>query len=395
MNNLIKMDKKYLARDVHGDPLEIIGSDKYYLIANDGKKYIDFISGWCVGNLGWGNKTIKKRLKQFKGPAYVNPFHLYRPWAELAKLLADITPGKLIKSFRTTGGTESVEIGLRAASAYTARREFMSLEGSYHGDSIATMSIGATLFKKNDKAGLLFNNHKILPTFDADCLSNIENILEKRQVAAFIMEPISMDLGALAPNKSFMQKLAKLCKKYGTLLIMDEVACGFGRTGKMFATEHFGIEPDIMTLGKAITGGYGGLGATITTREIAKAMEYDLSYYSTFGWHPLNVEAALGNIYYFLKFKDKIFNNVNSISQYIKERLLLMKYKVQPEIRVQGLAICLNFPEGNYAEIINKKAFRQGLILSLLRRNTFIMFPPLTINKATTKKALDILESCL
>ena len=103
--------------------------------------------GWCVGNCGWGNKEIREGIKRSRSPAYVNPTYLYRPWAELAELLAKITPGRLRKTFRATGGTEAVEIGLQAAMAYTKRHKFVSIEGSYHGNSIGAMSIGSSDYR--------------------------------------------------------------------------------------------------------------------------------------------------------------------------------------------------------------------------------------------------------
>src|SRR5687767_3552174 len=107
------------------------------------------------------------------------------------------------------------------------------------------------------------------------------------------MEPISMNLGVLVPDPGFMEGVAALCRRHGTLLIMDEVACGFGRTGALFATEHFDIEPDIVVMAKALTGGHAPMGATLVTAEVAKAVGEKVSAYSTYGWHPRSIEAAL------------------------------------------------------------------------------------------------------
>ena len=117
-------------------------------------------------------------------------------------------------------------------------------------------------------------------------------MLESREVAAFIMEPIAMNLGVLVPDATFMRELVPLCHRYGTLVIADEVACGFGRTGKLFACEHYDLAPDLMCLAKALTSGVAPLGAVLATAEIEKAAEGELSFYATFGWHPLAVEAG-------------------------------------------------------------------------------------------------------
>jgi len=121
------IDKKFLVRDLPAEDLEIVKSDGNFLFDSKGKKYIDFLMGWCVGNIGWGNKEIKKRISQYRGPDYVNPAYLYKSWAELAELLAKITPGKLQKSFRATGGTEAVEIALQAAMSHTKRQNLFQL----------------------------------------------------------------------------------------------------------------------------------------------------------------------------------------------------------------------------------------------------------------------------
>jgi len=253
-----KIDKKFLARDIPSENLEIVKSEGNFLFDARGKKYIDFLMGWCIGNVGWGNKEIKEKIKQYKGPDYVRPDYLYKPWAKLAELLANITPGRLQKSFRATGGTEAIEIGLQAAMSHTKRYKFISIEGSYHGHSIGAMSIGSSEFRSWYK-NLLPNCHKISPPLDEKAADKLEKLLMRNDIAALVMEPIICSLGVEIPTKKFMSRAQELCKKYGTLFMVDEVCTGFGRTGKLFASEHYGIKPDIMCLAKGITGGYGGL----------------------------------------------------------------------------------------------------------------------------------------
>ena len=213
--------------------------------AADGRQYIDFVMGWCIGNLGWGMETIRDKINATNHAPYVHPELLYRPWVDVAALLAELTPGELQLSYRATGGTEAVEIALQVAAAFTGRSGFLSIEDSYHGNSIATRSIGAS-DDHNPHSARLSKCRKIKPPLNAQALDRVETALKKRDVAAFIMEPIVMNLAVMVPVEDFMTGVQKLCKKYGTLLIMDEVACGFGRTGKLFASEHYEIEPDIL-----------------------------------------------------------------------------------------------------------------------------------------------------
>ena len=262
-------DKKFIGRDSPALDLDIVKSEGNFLYDSKGKKYIDFLMGWCVGNIGWGSKEVKTAVNKFNGPDYVNPGYLYQPWGELAELLAKITPGRLQKSFRATGGTEAVEIALQAAMSHTKRHKFISIEGSYHGHSIGAMSVGMSDFRKHYK-NLLSHCYKIKPPLDSSAANRVIKLLSNKNIAALIMEPIICNLGVLIPEKNFMRKVQAACKQYGTVFIMDEVATGFGRTGKLFASEHYGLKPDIMCLAKGMTGGYGGLGAAIMTPEIAK-----------------------------------------------------------------------------------------------------------------------------
>lgn len=386
-----KEDERYLARDVPAFPLEIDGAKESYLFSKR-KKYIDFMMGWCVGNVGWNNKQILKKIKKFNGPTYVNPAYLYKPWAELAKILSDITPGNLTKSFRATGGTEAVEIALQAAMCYTKRNEFISVEGAYHGHSIGAMSVGSSDFR-NQYNNLLPNCHKIKTPLDADAARKVEKILKSEKVAAFISEPIICNLGVQIPTQEFFDIVSDACKTYGTVLIMDEVATGFGRTGRLFATEHYGIKPDIMTFGKGLTGGYGGLGATVVTPEIAKSMEWNFSVYSTFGWIPLSVEGAMNNIRFILK--NRLWKNAEKMGKYFEESLSKMKFKQPAEIRTRGLAIGIEFKQGTYATDLMKKSMDKGLLIQDLGPTTLTLFPSLDIDYKTAKAGLNILSRCL
>lgn len=385
------LDKKFFARDE--SLMELTGSKGSYLIDGQENRYIDFLMGWCVGNIGWGNEAIEKAIENSRKVDYVYPNFIYKPWAELAELLAEITPGKLKKSYRTTGGTEAVEAAMQLAMNYTQRHKFMSIEGSYHGNSIGTLSIGSSENRKQYK-NLLPNCYKVNPPLNKKSLEKIEIKLRKEDIAAFIMEPIICNLGVLVPEKEFMTGLQDLCNRYGTLLVMDEVATGFGRTGKLFASEHFNIEPDIMCLSKAISGGYAGIGATITTEKIADAVKEDFNIYSTYGWHPVSVDAALANIHFILDNKDTLLTNVADINALFTSRLKEMKFRKQPKINSMGLAIAVNVGDTDYAEQIKKKCLKEGLIITS-ESDTLLMFPALTIEKEIAQEGLDILDKCI
>lgn len=391
---LLFKDAKYVGRDTAATPIEVVGSQGSYLIASDGKRYIDFIMGWCVGNIGWGVPEVRKTIEEYDGPDYVNPYYLFKPWIELAELLAEITPGNLVKSFRATGGTEAVEIAMQAAMVHTGRTKFISIEGAYHGHSIGAMSVGMSYFR-GKYINLLPACYKIKPPLDKKAALEVEKLLSKGDIAAYISEPIICNLAVIIPTQEYFDIVGRACKKYGTVFIIDEVATGFGRTGKLFASEWFGLKPDIMTLGKGLTGGYGAMGAAIMTEEVAKSMEFNFSFYSTFGWHPRNTVAALANVRYLVKHKETILKNVRDLSKYFEERLHAMRFRYPTEIRIEGLAIGLEMKQKGYFINVMNRCMKKGVLVSELGPLALTLFPALVIDRKTAQDGLDVLESCL
>lgn len=386
-SRLITKDRRYLLRDERPQLIDVVRSEGDFLYDAKGRKYVDFLMGWCVGNLGWGKKELRRAIRTFNGPDYVLPSQLYAPWAELAELLAEITPGKLQKSVRATGGTEAVEIALQAAMAHTKRHGFISIEGAYHGHSIGAMSVGSSRYRGWYK-NLLPNCYKIKPPLDDAAAEKVIAILKSRKIAAFIAEPIIMNLGVTIPTQSFWRKVQRACRQYGTLLIIDEVATGFGRTGKMFGANHYGLTPDIMTLGKGISSGVGALGATIMTPAVAKSFSFDFSYYSTYGWHPLNVAAAIVNIRYLKKHERSLMAHANAMGEYFEQRLLHIPFHYPVEIRRRGMAIKVRFQQKGYGIKVATKAAKNGVIVSHWSSDGFNVFPSLTITKKVAAEGL-------
>jgi adenosylmethionine-8-amino-7-oxononanoate aminotransferase len=282
MNTAERRERRVLARDLPSE-IEVASSHGARLTDTRGRTYIDFVMGWCVGNFGWQHPTLLRRAREFRGPDYVYPGYSYRPWTELAELLLRIAPGKLAKCVRATGGSEAVDFAMQAAMLHTGRSKFLSIEGAYHGDSLAALSLGGTPRRKRLR-GLLQECETFAPPLDETALSRVEPLLKRRDVAALVMEPVVMNLGVLIPTKAFMSGVQRLCRRYGTLLVIDEVATGFGRTGRIFAAEHYRLNPDVLCLAKAITGGAAGLGATLLSAPVARSMEKHGDFYSTYGW---------------------------------------------------------------------------------------------------------------
>jgi acetylornithine/succinyldiaminopimelate/putrescine aminotransferase len=278
--------------------------------------------------------------------------------------------------------------------AHTKRSKFISIEGSYHGHSIGAMSVGSSGFRKWYK-NLLPGCHKIDIPLDEVAARKVERLLRKRDIAAFICEPVICNLGVVIPEKKFFTIVQAACKKYRTLFIADEVATGFGRTGKMFACEHYDLKPDILCLAKGVSGGFGALGATVMTPEVAKSFEFDFSFYSTFGWHPLNVEATVASLRYLRKNKKRLFKNGAKLSDYIQKRLGRMDFQHPVKINAKGLAIGVEFGKAGYSNKIIRNCLKNGLLIANATPTNFVIYPALNMTLKTAREGMDILEKCI
>ena len=369
--------------------IEVARARGSYVYDTRRRKYIDFMMGWCVGNFGWARPALRARIHAFRGPDYVYPEYTYKPWRELAELLVGLAPEGLTRCCRATGGSEAVELALQAAMLHTGRRKFVAIEDAYHGNTLGALSVG-----DGDDAVRVLSVARLKPPLDADALDRLGTRLKHRDVAAMIMEPISMNLGVLIPEREFMEGLAPLCHRYGTLLILDEVATGFGRTGKLFATEYYDVQPDMMTFAKAATGGAAGIGGLLVREDLAETLEEDGNVYSTYGWHPLSVDVAIANVRWIKRHRTRLMRQVERTGIYFVERLREMEFAEEPDIRWRGLAIAVDVRDKEYAERVAKKCRARGLLLDP-QENVLLMLPALNIDRATAKAGLDILEACV
>ena len=381
--------RTHLAREEEPSGVRVARSRGSYVFDQRGRKYVDFLAGWCVGNFGWNAPRLERARRAFRGPDYVYPNDAYAPWEELAGLLARIAPAGLRMCYRATGGSEAVDIALQAAMVHTGRSKLVSLEDAYHGNTIAAMSVSAGAPNR-----VMRKSRTISLPLDGDALARVETQLRRRDVAAFIMEPIPINLGVESPEPEFMAGLSRLCRRYGTLLIMDEVATGFGRTGRLFASEHYDVQPDIMTLGKAITGGVVGMGAVISTDEVAASMSEDGSFYSTYGWHPLATHVAIANVRWIIEHERRLLDGVARMSAFFRDRLAGMELGEEVKLNIRGLAIGVDVGDEDYADRIVGKCRRGGLLLSN-EDSVITILPALTIDRAAAKRGLDILERSL
>ncbi len=290
-----------------------------------GNTYIDGMSGLWLKNVGYGRTEIADAAyQQMLKLTYMPLGTTSEPTIKLAEKVASITPGDLSRCFFTSGGSEAVETAMKLARAYfkrvgePTRVKFISRKGSYHGATFGTLALGGSpYFPKEDYEPLLggvFHGPQPLPyhceyggTTPEECAERCVKAIEDiiifqgpSTVAAVVAEPVSSPMGAAVPGPNYWPLLREVCDRYGCLLIADEVITGFGRTGKMFACEHWDVTPDIMTVAKGITSGYIPMGGAITRKSISNAFvgssKAAFRHVITFGGHPVASAAALKNI---------------------------------------------------------------------------------------------------
>lgn len=372
-----------------------------YLYDTNGNKYLDGVSSLWVNVHGHRKKEIDRAIKtQLNKIAHSTLLGLGNvPSIELAKELVKIAPRGLNKVFFSDDGSTAVEIALKIAFQYQQqtgnnhKTKFITLINAYHGDTIGSVSVGGIdLFHKIYKP-LLFKSIKV-PVGDVRVL---EKVLKKRhgEIAAMIVEPmVQAAAGMFLMPEGYLKAVRRLCSQYRVLLICDEVATGFGRTGKMFACEHEAVSPDIMCVAKGLTGGYLPVAATLTTDEVYNAFlgtyESNKTFFHghTFTGNPLGCAAALAS----LKLFD--FKKINRSIAFLKKELPRFYHlKRVAEVRQLGMMVGIELAGFSYKERIGHKvileARKRGAILRPLG-DVIILMPPLSINRQELSRLLKI-----
>jgi adenosylmethionine---8-amino-7-oxononanoate aminotransferase len=435
---LEKLDKKYIwhpftqMRDWAKEPQVIIESGKGGTLTDvRGKKYIDGVSSLWVTVHGHRKKEIDAAIsKQLKKIAHSTLLGLSNvPAVVLAEKLVRMAPKGLSKVFYSDSGSTAVEIGLKIAFQYWQQKGprfrrktgFISLTEAYHGDTIGAVSVGGIDLFHSIYKPLLFQARKIespccyrckygrtWPECRMTCLTQAERTIQKYAsvTAALIVEPLVQGAaGMLMQPPGYLKKIRELCTRSGILMIADEVATGFGRTGKMFACEHEDVAPDILCVAKGITGGYLPLAATLTTEEIYRGFlaEYrDMKTFfhgHTYTGNPLACAAAIANIDLFKR--EKTLQNLQPKIEFLKEGLDRVKRldhvgEIRQKGFMAGIELVLSrrtkksYPLAQKTGIsVALECRRNGLIIRPLG-NVVVLMPPLTISMKELKRMLEI-----
>lgn len=357
-----------------------------YLYSPEGKRYMDLISGIGVSNLGHRHpKVIDAIKKQLDKHLHVMVYGEYIQSTPnlLAKKLADLLPPQLSCSYFVNSGTEANEGALKLAKRFTGRTEIISFKKSYHGSTHGSLSVSGNEIKKTAFRPLLPDIHFI----EFNNLNDLEFITSK--TACVIVETIQGDAGVRIPAHQYMQAVRKKCTDAGALLILDEIQCGMGRTGTLFAFEQFGIVPDILTVAKAFGGGL-PIGAFISSNAIMQSLTHDpmLGHITTFGGNPVCCASALATLHVIED--EKILLNVEAKGKMIQEKLVHPKIK---EIRRIGLMFAIDFDSEERVNKIVNHAKENGVICYWFLSHPYSLriAPPLTISEEEISIACTIL----
>jgi adenosylmethionine-8-amino-7-oxononanoate aminotransferase len=398
-----------------------------------GRTYIDAMSGLWLKNVGYGRTEIADAAyQQMLQLTYMPAGATTEPAIRLAEKIASITPGDLSRCFFTSGGSESVETALKLARAYfkrvgePSRVKFISRKGSYHGATFGALALGgAPAFPKADYEPLLAgcfhgpqpNPYRCeyggsTPEECAErCVRAIEDIIKfqgPETVAAVVAEPVSSPLGAIVPGPNYWPLLREVCNRYGCLLIADEVITGFGRTGKMFACQHWNVTPDIMTVAKGITSGYIPMGGAIVRKPIADAFmgsqRAAFRHVITFGGHPVAAAASLKNIE--IIEREGLVENSARLGRYLLDGLeeLKQRHQIIGDVRGLGLFCGLEivkdrqtkeyFPaEAELGARLSQKLQEKGVILR--GGDVMNIMPPLCVTASEIDQIVSALDQVI
>jgi len=385
--SIIKQAESVIATTYKRFPIVIEGGMGCTLWDTDGKEYTDFVAGIAVCNLGHAAPEIARALaRQADKLFHVSNLYYTIPQVDLATWLVEHSFADRV--FFCNSGAEANEAAIKLARKYfydrgeTQRHRILALEQSFHGRTFATLS--ATGQEKIRKGfDPILNGFDFAPFNDIEALKKGIN----ETTCAVLIEPIQGEGGVRCPSDGYIEAVRKVCDETGTLLIFDEVQTGIGRTGRLFAYEHFGVEPDIMTLAKALGNGL-PIGAMLAREAVASAFQPG-SHASTFGGTPVITAAALEVLR--VMDQEKVIQHCRKMGEYFKERLLDLKNRHSVIVEVRGVGLMIGMTLTIEGMPIVNACMERGFLINCTQENVLRFVPPLII----TKKEIDQLIECL
>lgn len=391
MNEYMEMTEQGLLHTYNRFPVVLNKGEGVYLYDTEGKKYLDFAAGIAVCGLGYGNEELNQALKgQIDSLIHTSNLFYNTTCGQAAEALKKIT--EMDRVFFTNSGTEAIEGALKAARKYaykkgTGRYEFIAMEHSFHGRSIGAVSVTG-----NEHYRTPFE--PMLPGVKFGEFNNLDSIksLVTDKTCAIILEPLQGEGGIHMADAGFMKGIRELCDEEGILMICDEIQCGMGRTGSMFAWQSYGTKPDIMAMAKAIGSGV-PVGAFAMTEDIA---EYSLKpgdHGTTYGGNPFACAAVVKTLEIFER--NNLLNHIKEVGSYLEEKLKELKEYSGEILERRGTGLIqgvkIKRPAG---EVINQ-ALKEGLIIISASDNVLRLVPPLIITKEHVDEMIHILKKIL
>ncbi len=405
-------------------PMPVTRADGIHFWTADGKRYIDFNSQLMSVNIGHNHPKVKQAIAdQLEELIFVHPQVATPVRARLGKLLAEITPGDINTFFFTLGGAEANENAVRAAKLFTGRQKIVVRHRSYHGGTNLTVNLTGDPRRWANEPGppgiiRVLDPQPYNYSFGDDdatrCRENLKYLEEvlmyegPQSIAAIMVETVTGTNGVLPPPPGYFEGLRALCDRHGILLICDEVMAGFGRTGKLFAFEHYGAIPDIVTVAKGLTSSYLPLGAVGLSDRIAAHFQEHVFYGGlTYNSHPMLLAAAEANIRVLID--EGMIDNAAAMGHVMREEMdrVKAKHPCVKEGRVVGLFGMMDIqknsagepmaPYNGASEAMSKlaAAFNEAGLFTFVRWNSFTCNPPLCITEAQLRECFQIIDRCL
>ena len=369
-------------------PITIVKGKGALLWDKEGKEYIDFMGGYGVSIIGHCHPRVVNAIKEQCEKLITCHGSLYNDKrAEFLEKIVNITPKTLEKAFLCNSGAESVECALKLALKYTGKTEVVAMKRGYHGKTLGALSATWNMKYRKPFRQVIHPNVKFVPFGDAEALRETVS----NNTAAVIVEPIQGEGGVNIPPNGYLTEVQEICREKDVLLIVDEIQTGLGRTGKLWACQHWKVEPDVMCLAKGIAGGV-PMGVTLARREVMDSLKVG-EHTSTFGGNPLACAAASATIDVLIS--EKLPERAAELGNFFIEELrgLQDEFKVVRDVRGLGLMVGLEsrFDVRN----ILMKALDYGLILLYAGRNVLRFLPPLVISREQIQRGITVLRELL
>lgn len=410
------------------NPIPIVRAEGVHFWDADGKRYLDFSSQLMNVNIGHQHPKVVEAIRQQANQlCYVHPGMATEPRARLGELLANVTPGDLSKTFFCLGGAEANENAIKMVRMFTGRHKIISQYISYHGATHGAIALTGDNRRWAVEPTMPGGIHAFNPycyrcpfgwtreTCHRECIRHVEEIIEyegPENVAAIFMEGVVGSNGIIVPPDDYWPRIREICDKYGILLISDEVMSGFGRTGKWFAVDNWGVVPDMITMAKGITSGYVPLGAVVVSERIARHFDNNMLWCGlTYNAHPLACAAGIASLQVYQE--DGLIENAAQEGQHLGQRLeaLKIKHPSVGDVRYIGLFSVIELvkdkttkepmvtrnAKGAELEIMKEVGafLRENGLFTFIKANMIFIVPPLCSTRSQLDEGLEIIDQAL